>query len=285
MKNKPQIFFLTYTKLPLLPPSEIDVISRLRNLGYNVKIHFWDSWDFSDLVENDFIFLRSTWDYDQKPMQFKKFLSELKQKKVFVFNDIDLMLWNMNKSYMFEFQEKKLAIVPTYKPSEKAKLVQNHPNCTKVITKPIFSAGARGLKQLSLEEWLNNDLSESEYICQPYLASVAKSGEWSLLYFNGIFSHAVLKRAKQGDFRVQSDHGGTVESAEVSQEWILLGKTFLDACKTKPFFARVDLVLWENNPVLIELEIIEPELFVTEKAANQNYVDAIISKIEMVSKV
>lgn len=284
MKNNPTIFFLSYNKLPFLPPSELKALTALRNLGYNVIIHFWDEWDFSDLKENDFVFLRSTWNYDQKPVEFKQFLNQLKQKKVFVFNDIDLMLWNMNKSYMFEFQEKGCAVIPTYKSTQKDFLLQNHLTCSKVIAKPIFSAGARGLKQFTVEEWLKNNLNEDEYICQPYLPSIAENGEWSLLYFDGKFSHAVLKRAKQGDFRVQSDHGGTVEPIQVSEEWIQLGKTFLDACKTMPFFARVDLVLWKNKPVLIELEIIEPELFVTEEDANKRFVNAIISKVELVVK-
>ena len=280
MGNRPRIFFLTYSGLPILPPSEINIINHLKDDGYTVSIVNWDKWNLNEYQSEDIIFLRSTWNYDEKPIQFKAFLQDLKNRKAIVFNSIDLMLWNMNKSYMFEFQTAGLSVLPTYKPSQKSLLINEHPICSTIIAKPVFSAGARGLLKLSKEEWLSNDLPEAEYICQPFAQSVVDSGEWSLLYFDGVYSHSVLKKAKKGDFRVQSDHGGTVEFVSVSEDWVELGKSFLNACQTVPFFARVDLVLWDSKPVLIELEIIEPELFVTEEQANLNYRNAIHSKIE-----
>ena len=273
------IYFLTCAKLPNLPPQEINAINLLNENKFETQIVNWDEWNTDSLTENDLVFLRSTWNYDQKPQEFLSFLNTLKNSKATVVNSVETMLWNMNKQYMFEFQTKNILVIPTFHPFEKTELVNQFPETTQIIAKPIFSAGARGLLKLTKEEWLSNNLAEI-YICQPFVESVPKSGEWSLIYFDGVYSHSVLKKAKPGDFRVQSDHGGTVEYVDVPEDWKIQGQDYLKACPSKPFFARVDLVLWNEQPTLIELEVIEPELFVTNSIANKNYRNAILNRVK-----
>jgi glutathione synthase/RimK-type ligase-like ATP-grasp enzyme len=277
------IYFLTCAKLPILPPQEINAVNLLKENKFETQIVNWDEWNTDSLTENDTIFLRSTWNYDQKPHVFLSFLNTLKNSKARVINSVETMLWNMNKHYMFEFQTKNLAVIPTFHPFEKEELIHQFPETSQVIAKPIFSAGARGLLKLTKEEWGSNNLADS-YICQPFVESVPKSGEWSLIYFDGVYSHSVLKKAKPGDFRVQSDHGGTVTSVDVPEEWKTQGLEYLKACPQKPFFARVDLVLINDKPTLIELEVIEPELFVTDSKANNNYCNAILNRIKYINK-
>jgi glutathione synthase/RimK-type ligase-like ATP-grasp enzyme len=271
------IYFLSCYKQPNLPPKEINAVNLLREHNFKTEIVFWDEIDTDTFTNQDVIFLRSTWNYDQKPQAFIQFLNELKAKNIPVINYLETILWNLNKKYMFEFQEKNLAVIPTFHTFEKTKLVEQFPDCNRIIAKPFFSAGARGLVSMTKNEWLENTLPDT-YICQPFVESVPELGEWSLIYFDGNYSHSVLKKPKTGDFRVQSDHGGTVTYVDVPKDWITLGESFLNACPQNPFFARVDLVIWENNPVLIELEVIEPELFVTDEIANQNYCKAILMK-------
>lgn len=274
------IYFLTCYKKPQLPPGELNAVHELRKSGQPVEIVNWDEWNPEELTSNDLVFLRSTWNYDQKPEEFYRFLIKLQQSEATVFNHTETLLWNLNKKYMFDFQDKGLPVIPTYLPSQKQELIHDFPETQTIIAKPFFSAGARGLQKLTREDWLCNSLPET-YICQPFVASVPEKGEWSLLYFDGEFSHTVLKVPKSEDFRVQSDYGGTVQFVDVPSEWKTLGNQFLAACPKPPFFARVDLVLWKENPVLIELEVIEPELFVNEKKANENYIDAILKKANL----
>ena len=82
------------------------------------------------------------------------------------------------------------------------------------------------------------------------------------MVFGGKYSHAVLKKAKAGDFRVQDDHGGTVHPYKASPEEIKFVQNVMAKCKTMPVYGRVD-VTWDNddNLALVELEIIEPELW------------------------
>jgi glutathione synthase/RimK-type ligase-like ATP-grasp enzyme len=100
---------------------------------------------------------------------------------------------------------------------------------------------------------------------QPYLPEVEADGEWSLLYFDGEFSHAVRKRPKAGDFRVQEKHGGGHERAEPGPELVAQGRTVLAALPGLGFdtclYARVDGVVSGGRLLLMELEVLEPQLF------------------------
>ncbi len=83
------------------------------------------------------------------------------------------------------------------------------------------------------------------------------------MYFGGGFSHAVVKRPADRDFRVQHEHGGRTEAAEPPPDLLLFCERLWSRLPAAPVFARVDAVLCDSGPVLMELELIEPELFVT----------------------
>ena len=88
------------------------------------------------------------------------------------------------------------------------------------------------------------------------------TGEIAIILFGGKYSHAVLKKAKEGDFRVQDDFGGTVEKINPSKDLIALAEKTIQKLKPIPFYSRVDIILNnENSPVIMELELIEPELW------------------------
>jgi glutathione synthase/RimK-type ligase-like ATP-grasp enzyme len=97
---------------------------------------------------------------------------------------------------------------------------------------------------------------------QPFLDSIVEKGEISLIVIDGKYTHAVLKKVKFGDFRVQDDFGGTVHPYEATPEEIAIAEKAVAACPYHPLYARVDLV-WDQNDELAvsELELIEPELF------------------------
>ena len=94
-----------------------------------------------------------------------------------------------------------------------------------------------------------------------FIASLGMGGEWSLGYFDGVFSHAGLKRAKSGDFRVQGLHGGTAQRATAPPGLAVQGLEILTTLPTMPCYARVDGVVRGDQFLLMELELVEPELF------------------------
>ncbi|MBX9869797.1 MAG: hypothetical protein K2X63_08375, partial [Burkholderiaceae bacterium] len=90
---------------------------------------------------------------------------------------------------------------------------------------------------------------------------IVSDGEWSLIFFDGQYSHALIKRPKLGDFRVQSDHGGTVQKMVAPERMREQALQILCTLETMPCYARVDGVVRDGQFILMELELLEPELF------------------------
>ena len=99
------------------------------------------------------------------------------------------------------------------------------------------------------------------YLVQPYLPSLAESGEVSLIYFGGQFSHAIRKRPAAGDFRVQDMYGGTVHPHQPTAAELAVADAVLARTPAPTTYARIDLVEFDGAPALMEAELIEPELF------------------------
>jgi hypothetical protein len=95
------------------------------------------------------------------------------------------------------------------------------------------------------------------------MSGITREGEYSLMFFNGLLSHVILKTVKAGDFRVQEEHGGGVEPVPTpGEELVLAGMRVMDTLCEAPLYARVDLVRTSaDNFSLMELELIEPCLY------------------------
>jgi len=118
---------------------------------------------------------------------------------------------------------------------------------------------------------------------QPFIEAVASDGEWSLLYYGGKFSHAVLKRANPGDFRVQPRHGGTVIVQPLHEDLERQADAVLRAALADPaeaLYARVDGCVANGGFLLMELELLEPSLFMgLQPGAPQRVAAALIEAV------
>ncbi|HET7845606.1 MAG TPA: hypothetical protein VFL14_15735, partial [Xanthomonadales bacterium] len=110
-------------------------------------------------------------------------------------------------------------------------------------------------------------LRHTPALVQPYVAEVATAGEWSLMFFGGAYSHAVLKRPRSGDFRVQEKHGGLQEPAEPTRDTIGQAAAMVAALAELGHgglaYARIDGVVVAGRLQLMEAELIEPQLFLS----------------------
>jgi glutathione synthase/RimK-type ligase-like ATP-grasp enzyme len=116
---------------------------------------------------------------------------------------------------------------------------------------------------------------------QPFLESIHSVGEYSLYFFEGNFSHAIVKKPQQGDFRVQEDFGGTQESITPSDKLMQAAKAVVKHLPEGTFYARVDLLPDSKEDfVLMELELIEPGMYFRfcDNAA-ENFANAIEAKL------
>jgi hypothetical protein len=245
--------------------------SALEKQGLTVEITYWDNPSY-DWSKTKSVMFRTIWDYFEKFEEFFKWLDEIKHQTQLI-NSYELVKWNIDKHYLKDLNENGINIVPTYftKQHKQESLldISNEMEWEDLVIKPAISAAAfQTFKILNdqineKEELFQQLIKNKDMLVQPFFETISEFGEASLMIFDGKFSHAILKKAKKGDFRVQDDFGGTVHDYLPSTEEVKFALEVIKACKTTPLYGRVDIV-WdqEKNIYLSELEIIEPELWI-----------------------
>ncbi len=242
----------------------------LEKKGLTVHRTNWDNSTF-DWAETGAVIFRSTWDYFHRIDEFTKWLKDV-GKITRLINPLEQIMWNLDKHYLKELENNGINIPPT-------EIIESGDSCKlkdvieglgwdKVVIKPAISGAARHTYLLNLntvsehEETYRELLATESMLIQPFQKSVVKNGEVAYMLFAGKYSHAVLKIAKKGDFRVQDDFGGTVEEYHPSVEEIEFVEKAVLACEPIPVYARVDVIIDNDNKLAVtELELIEPELW------------------------
>ncbi len=265
-----RIAFATYDGLTGLTPSDGLAADELGCRGAAVTAVPWSA--PADWRDFDAVVIRATWDYYTRAAEFQGWLRGLEEQRVSVWNPARLALWNLHKDYLRDLERAGVAIVPTVwvsSPAEHRSLAQlvRERAWTDVVIKPSISASAHqtwrthGTPTQEDEDRFQALTSAGEVMVQPFVEPLAREGEWSFVFLGGGFSHAVLKRPASGDFRVQSKYGGTVVPAEASEEWVTQARSILDAVPGPWLYARVDGCIVDGRFVLLELEMLEPDLF------------------------
>ena len=188
-----------------------------------------------------------------------------------LFNPLRVCQWNLNKVYLRDLQQRGVPIVPTQwmdglDETRLANLFRKTVS-SRLVVKPTIGANADGIYVLSTDDVDQSDRAVREYatqpfMVQPFLSSIQTTGEFSLFYFGGRYSHAILKRPKAGDFRVQEEHGGIIRATTPSEQIKPTATLALNAVGETLLYARVDIVLLDDgSPAVTELELIEPSLY------------------------
>ena len=215
---------------------------------------------------------RTIWDYFERYDEFSIWLERVKTQTQLI-NPYPLIQWNIDKHYLADLKAKGIAIVPTvfvdqgkYRTLEE--IITGY-NWTDVVIKPAIAGGAfktYKVPQHQTEEFeplFKTLVAERDILVQPFIKSITSRGEASLMIFKGQFTHAILKKAKAGDYRVQDDFGGTVHPYQPAAEEITFAESVFACCNPMPAYGRADIVWSEKGNILLgELEIIEPELWV-----------------------
>lgn len=247
------------------------LLRALRDNGYAAEPLAWHG-DGVDWSSVGLCVVRSTWDYTQHMVRFQQWMEETARVSRMM-NAVSTMLWNADKHYLAELSERNVPVVPTvYAHKGSATTLaelMDQAGWQRVVIKPVVGASGRDTYQVDrdaigeLGDTFARLVTERDMMVQPFLEHVVSEGELSLMYFDGVYTHTVIKRAKPGEFRVQDDHGGTVERWHPDPATIDLGRRILAAVgEEAPVYARVDLARDNcGDYCLIELELIEPELF------------------------
>jgi hypothetical protein len=234
--------------------------------GNCVTFRAWN--DAGDLSGFDLILPLLAWGYPASPSRWFGALDSWEAQALPFANPIPLLRWNTDKDYLLDLETAGVAIVPTIEvhglqvgdlEEARAQL-----GCDTIIIKPPISAGAHKTYCLGRSDPIPFDVLETEMLVQPMMQAIKDEGEYSLFYFNGVLSHAILKKPAAGDFRVQEQFGGREVSIVAPAEAQSLAEASIAAAPISPLYARVDMVRdGQGQFRLMELEMIEPSLFLS----------------------
>lgn len=244
-------------------------------MDYRVEAAIWSdpSYDWSS---SDMVIIRSCWDYHLRIAEFLRWIESLETLEVPVWNSPSTIRWNADKSYLRELESKGILIVPTrwFEPGPAISLAAElrESGWDQVVIKPRVSATAhrtrliRNGKEAEDTQVLFDELRAGPGVMvQQFMEPIVREGEWSLMFFGGEFSHAVLKTPKAGDFRVQHDFGGYERLAQAPDAATQAAEKAV-AAVGNTLYARVDGVMVGDKFRLMELELIEPALFLGESS-------------------
>jgi len=262
--------FVTCTQFPKLTEDDLLAAKALGELGISVEAAIWDDPSVNWSIYSDVV-IRACWDYHLKPEEFLSWLTMLDRAGTIVNNPVDVIRWNMEKTYLKELQEDGISIVPSVWLTGRDKVqladILSRTGWQKAVIKPVISASAYQTSIVSLQNEpeaqvvLSNLLNSGAVIIQEFAEEIRTKGEWSLIFFNKQYSHSVIKRPQQGDFRVQWEHGGTSAAVVPAPSLIAQAQMILEKIDAPLLYARVDGVEREDRLFLMELELIEPFLF------------------------
>lgn len=248
-----EIGFVTYQKAPQLTADDALAIAPLKQLDIAVTPAIWDDTSVN-WQQFDAVIVRSCWDYHHKPHEFRRWIDRLQDMNISLWNPMEIIRWNMHKKYLQDLVAKGVAIPPTIwvetgVSADLSALLEEN-GFAQAVIKPTISATAWQTWRTSLATARNDQsrfeaqLRQSGLMVQRFIEEVTSAGEWSLIFFAGTYSHAVLKRPQEGDFRVQSDFGGTSHLQTPPPELIGQAEAILRLVDHPLLYARIDGVHW-----------------------------------------
>ncbi|HWG66304.1 MAG TPA: hypothetical protein VN662_02660 [Rhodanobacteraceae bacterium] len=255
------------------------LLRALRDAGADAHEVDWDEaavdWSGFDLV-----LLRSTWDYFDRLREFLAWAERVSQRTRLL-NTLDVIRWNTDKHYVADLARAGVPVVPSafVEPGENPTpimdaLLAAQPSTRDMVVKPAVGAGSRDAQRHARE---NRDAiavhvqrllaKHRSVLLQPYLDRVDEHGETALLFFDGVFSHAIrkgplLKRGEGSTTGLYAEE--TIEPRTPSPDELAVAQSALAAIPFEQplLYARVDLVRGDDGaPRVLELELVEPSVF------------------------
>lgn len=269
MTDQRHVALATYENAPRLAPDDRALIPALERVGIDAQPVVWSrdrEWDLFDAVV-----IRSCWDYHRRSGEFLAWLDRLAAHRIPTWNSPQMIWWNADKRYLFDLAGRGVPTVPTI-------VIQNGTpddvvdacaaqGWTKFVVKPAVSASGYETHALvaPLDEAavarVSQAMAAGDILVQPFVEEVARDGEYSFVFIDGHLSHATIKRAAPGEFRVQQEFGGSVTAIVAPPRLAAQAEQVLEVLPETPLYARVDGIARQKTFVLTELELIEPNLF------------------------
>lgn len=233
--------------------------------GLSADVVAWDA--EVDWTAYRLALLRSTWDYPGRLVEFLDWAKAVNHPTTLL-NPVDVLRWNSHKGYLVEIERRGVPTVPTLLiPAESVDVAAQLAECPwdEVVVKPAVGCGGRQVHRgrpddLTLQQTAMALAEHGDVVVQAFAPQVSE-GERSLVFFDGVYSHAVRKVPAPGGYLCHEHHGGSAHAHDADSAELQVALAALACAPAESAYARVDLIDWQDAPVIIELELIEPDLF------------------------
>ena len=265
-RQVPRVLLATFVLMPDGEPGAELLDKALADRGVDAAWAVWDDaavdWSAAELVV-----VRSTWDYHRRTEEFLAWAREV-ESRTRLLNGAELFAWNADKAYLVGLAA-DLPCVPTALLDDRTLvtgLVEATERWGTVVIKPRVGASGIGVVVVSgPEDERLQMLAPAPWVVQPLVESVRTVGETSVYVFGGRAVSQVDKRAAGEEVRVHEAYGGSSVPVPLDPERAALAEAAVAVVGERqgraPAYARVDVMRWEDQWVVSELELIEPGLY------------------------
>ncbi len=234
--------------------------------GWTLRVIDWEA-PMDAFGGVDLVMVGSSWNYWDKVEGFLSKLEALQSAGIKVCNSPSVVRWNIRKTYLSDLAQAGASTIPTLwldqMNAENAKAAMEEFSCDKLVVKRQIGGGAEGQEMLQRGQIPPDWRFTHKAMVQPFLPSIARTGELSFLFFGGTYSHCVRKLPQAGDYRIQSLYGGTELTYQPSADEQAQALAIITALPfDPPLYARIDMLEGEDGELLVmEAELIEPYLY------------------------
>jgi len=268
------VALVTHAQLPDLDPDDRPLAAALREAGMATAVAVWDDPEI-DWGAFRLVVLRNPWDYHHRVAEFLAWAERVAATTELA-NPLPALRWNLDKRYLVELAASGAPVVPTVRLARGSAIdlaaLAAERRWGDLVVKPAVSADSWethhvGSDVAAGQRVVDRLLPKRDLLVQPFLRSVEQYGERCLVFLDGAFSHAVRKNAlTHGGRWAGLPEGVPVEATPEERgvaERVLAAAGFRDL-----LYARVDLVRDPlGTPLLLELELAEPTLFLADAPA------------------
>ncbi|HET9427896.1 MAG TPA: hypothetical protein VFO69_06010 [Allosphingosinicella sp.] len=254
----------------------------LRAAGLAVDGRSWA--ETEDLAAFDLVLPLLVWGYYRAAPAWRAATEQWEREGIRLRNPPSVLRWNADKSYLARLAACGAPVTPSLfveRVDEQALAeAARSLGSNQLIAKPRASASAWQTIRWSPGATLDGGPTGPAMI-QPFLPAIESEGELSLIYLGGVFSHAIRKRPQPGDFRVQPEYDGIIDTHQPAADELAAAEAILAEVEEDLLYARIDLVRGlDGSPVLMELELVEPDLYLEhDLSGGAAFAEAIIGAL------
>jgi glutathione synthase/RimK-type ligase-like ATP-grasp enzyme len=270
LSSEPRVAFVTYRDLPDLNADDRLAAFALAQLGWRAEAVCWDD-PHVDWLAYLAVVLRSTWDYYRRVVEFHAWIDRMERIGAALWNPPRVLRWNTDKRYLARLTHPHLSPPPTDildrgTVVDLSAMLETR-GWDEAVMKPAISADGFSTERTarataaSDQGVLDAMLARGDVLIQQLVPEIRALGEISMMFFGGSFSHAVNKRPQAGEFRVQERLGGRIVRTDPPPALIACGQQVLDEHAPGCLYSRVDAVAAADRFVLMEVELVEPSLY------------------------